>query len=188
MIPSQLFTAFAGHQLLAHGALADVALAVREAPEGALVFDDRTGHVTDLDLRGSAEEIVGRLAALPPPQGGEQAPRQRGRPKLGVVPREVTLLPRHWDWLSTQPGGASATLRRLVDEARRNSAGRTERRAAHERAYRFLSAIAGDLPGYEEAIRALFADDLPRMAQQMQGWPPAISTYAQRLARTDEAD
>lgn len=188
MVAPPQFTAFSGHRLLAQGALSDVALAVRDAPEGALVFNDQTGRVTDLDLRGSAEEVIGRLAALSPPQGAEQAPRQRGRPKLGVVPREVTLLPRHWDWLATQPGGASATLRRLVDDARRKGASRTERRAAHERAYRFLSALAGDLPGYEEAIRALFADDLPRMAQQMQGWPPAIPAYALRLARTDEGD
>lgn len=188
MISPPQFTAFSGHRLLAQGALSDVALAVREAPEGALVFDDQTGRVTDLDLRGSAEEVVGRLAALFPPQGGEQVPRQRGRPKLGVVPREVTLLPRHWDWLATQPGGASATLRRLVDEARRKGAGRTERRAAHERTYRFLSALAGDLPGYEEAIRALFADDLPRMTQQMHGWPAELTAYAMRLCQTESGE
>lgn len=181
MEASTRYTAFTGHLLLASGSLQQVALAVREAPEGALVFEDRTGRVIDLDLRGSAEEVMGRLAALSPPRAAEAA-RQRGRPKLGVVPREVTLLPRHWDWLASQPGGASAVLRRLVDEARRQDAGRTERRAAHERAYRFLSALAGDLPHFEEAIRALFADDLPRMRVQMEGWPPAVATYAAQLA------
>lgn len=182
--PTPRFTAFHGVQMLAAGPLADVALAVHalgDTPDGALVFDDATGRVIDLDLRGSAAEVVARLVALSPP-------RQRGRPKLGVVPREVTLLPRHWDWLATQPGGASASLRRLVDEARRRDSGRTERRAAQERAYHFLSAMAGDLPRFEEASRALFADDLPRLEQQMQAWPVAISGYVLRLAQTgDEA-
>lgn len=183
MTSSPSFTAFSGLQLLAHGPLADVALAARDAPDAVLVFDDSTGRVVDLDLRGSADEIVSRLAALSPPQVA-QAPRQRGRPKLGVVPREVTLLPRHWDWLSAQPGGASASLRRLVDEARRSAAGRTERRAAQERAYHALAALAGDLPRFEEASRALFADDLARLEQQMQGWPVAVSDYVLRLAQT----
>ena len=182
MTTSQLFTAFAGHRLLAHGALADVALAVREAPEGALVFDDRTGHVTDLDLRGSAEEIVGRLAALPPPQGGEQAPRQRGRPKLGVVPREVTLLPRHWEWLASQRGGASATLRRLIDEARNANAAQDAARAATEASYRFMSEMAGNLPGFEEASRALFARERAAFEQHTHGWPDDLRGYLWNLA------
>ncbi len=184
------YTAFSGQRLLAHGAPADVALAVHEAlaaEEASLVFDDLTGRVVDLDLRGSADEVVSRLAALSSPQGAE-APRQRGRPRLGVVPREVTLLPRHWEWLGTQPGGASAALRRLVDEARQRDSGRTRRRAAQERTYRFLSALAGDLPRFEEVIRALFADDIPRMEQQMAGWPPAIADYALRLSRPDEGE
>ncbi|MGD9880150.1 MAG: DUF2239 family protein, partial [Reyranella sp.] len=130
-------TAFDRFQRIAQGSLADVALAVRTAllenPDASiLVFDDVTGSVIDLDVRGTAAEIVSRLAgpapaAQPSDQGGESPPasRSRGRPRLGVVAREVTLLPRHWQWLAQQRGGASAALRRLVDEARRIDHGRT---------------------------------------------------------------
>lgn len=174
-------TAFAGPKLLARGALADVALAVKAAAEAAgpiLVFDDSTGKVIDLDLRGSEADIVARLRSSP--EAAE--PRGRGRPKLGVIAREVTLLPRHWDWLAAQPGGASAALRRLVDEARRSDAGETEARAARETAYRFMSAMSGDLPGFEEASRALFAGDRDRFVEQMAKWPSDLRSHAERLA------
>jgi hypothetical protein len=172
-------TAFDGESLLARGPLAQVALAVRarlaERPDASvLTFDDATGRVIDLDLRGSEAEIVARL-------GGSE-PRARGRPKLGVVAREVTLLPRHWEWLSAQPGGASQALRRLVDEARRGDGGQTQARIARETAYRFMSAMAGDLPGFEEASRALFAGDEAGFFRQAAGWPADIRTYAQELA------
>ena len=88
------------------------------------------------------------------------APRGPGRPKLGVVAREITLLPRHWEWLAQQTGGASVAIRKLVDEARRATATTAIASAsAQEAAYRFMSAMAGNLPHFEEAIRALFADD-----------------------------
>ncbi|MDB5737972.1 MAG: hypothetical protein JWO65_1640 [Sphingomonas bacterium] len=172
----QSVTAFAGLSRLASGPLPQVAIAIRHAAgsEPILVFDDATGRVIDLDLRGSDAEIVARLPA-------EEA-RGRGRPKLGVIAREVTLLPRHWDWLATQSGGASAALRRLVEEARKTGGTRQERRAAQEVAYRFLQAIAGDLPGYEESTRALFADDRTRFEAQIAGWPDAIRAYALKLA------
>ncbi|WP_022674811.1 DUF2239 family protein [Novosphingobium sp. B-7] len=179
-------TAFAGPRKLAQGALIDVALAVKTAEtremDAVLVFDDATGRVLDLDLRGTTAEIVARLAR---PGGAEVEPvrgRGRGRPKLGVVPREVTLLPRHWEWLAQQPGGASGALRRLVDEARRADQGRTERKSAQQRAYTFLFALAGDLPGYEEAIRALFADDGDAFAARMAAWPQDIRDHALMLA------
>ena len=177
-----LCTAFAGSDRLAHGPLAEVALAVkaalvRDPAASILTFDDATGRVIDLDLRGSDAEVLARLA----PE--EQPPaRGRGRPKLGVVAREVTLLPRHWDWLATQPGGASHALRRLVEEARRRDGGQSTQRRAQEIAYRFISAMAGDLPGFEEATRALFANDAARFAVHAAGWPADIRAYAQKLA------
>jgi hypothetical protein len=103
-----------------------------------------------------------------------------------VVAREVTLLPRHWEWLADQRGGASAALRRLVDEARRASGG-VKRRAAQETAYRFMSAMAGDLTAFEEAARALFADDRSRMEQHMASWPQDIRDHVLRLAWGDRA-
>jgi hypothetical protein len=174
----RLSTAFDGSTILARGRLAEVALAVRqrlgERPEATLLtFDDASGRVIDLDLRGTPAEIIARL--------GDE-PRGRGRPKLGVVAREVTLLPRHWDWLAAQPGGASQALRRLIDEARRGDRGETQERAAREAAYRFMAAMAGDRPGFEEATRALFANDEIGFFRQAAGWPADIRTYAQELA------
>lgn len=178
-------TAFAGQNLVLSGSLAKVALAAKAAsarPETVLVFDDATGRVVDLDLRGSDAEIIARLDAPAVPTEPKAPGRGRGRPKLGVVAREVTLLPRHWEWLAAQPSGASATLRRLVDEARRREGPQQERRAAQTAAYHFMLAIAGDLSGYEEATRALFADDRPGLERAMTGWPPDISAHALRLA------
>lgn len=171
-------TAFAGTILFARGALVDVALAIKAAGDAGpmLVFDDASGGVIDLDLSGSTADIVARLAAAPEPARG------RGRPRLGVVAREVTLLPRHWDWLARQPGGASAALRRLIDAARKSDAGQAEARAERERAYRFLHALAGDLPGYEAAIRALFAGDGAGLAAGMADWPADVRTHALALA------
>ncbi|MDF2119649.1 DUF2239 family protein [Roseiarcaceae bacterium H3SJ34-1] len=177
-------TAFDGLRLVASGPLLHVALAVKavlkkDPAASVLTFDDATGSVIDLDLRGSKADIAARLAVTE--RASEEGPRGRGRPKLGVVAREVTLLPRHWEWLSLQRGGASHALRRLVDEARRNDGGGSAARAAQERAYRFLSGLAGNLPGFEEASRALFAGDKARFAQHMAEWPADVRAYALRL-------
>ncbi|MBR8179294.1 DUF2239 family protein [Burkholderia ambifaria] len=193
LLPS--YTAFDGHRRLVSGQLAMVALAVRQSagdatPGTILIFNDATGRAIDLDLRGTADEIRARYAAAPAdasaPAGeptGEGEPRGRGRPKLGVVSREVTLLPRHWDWLATQPGGASVALRKLVEDARRTHAAADRRRDAQARAYHFMSAIAGDLPGFEEAARALYANDLARLAELIAGWPDDVRDHALALAR-----
>jgi len=195
LLPS--YTAFDGHRRLVSGPLATVALAVRQAagdatPGTILIFDDATGRAIDLDLRGTADEIRARYAAAPAdasaPAGeptGADEPRGRGRPKLGVVSREVTLLPRHWDWLATQPGGASVALRKLVEDARRTHAAADRRRDAQARAYHFMSAIAGDLPGFEEAARALYANDLARLTELIAGWPDDVRDHALALARGD---
>jgi hypothetical protein len=192
-------TVFFGTRLFARGPLIDMALAVKGADAGAhprtvLTFDDATGAVVDLDLRGDTAEIVSHLvdharqdavANTPRKLADPDAPaRGRGRPKLGVVAREVTLLPRHWEWLGAQRGGASQALRRLVDEARRTDGGKTQTRAAQEAAYRFMTTMAGDLPGFEEASRALFAGDEHRFVEQTAGWPEDVRAYARTLAST----
>src|SRR5947199_4149908 len=161
------FTAFESQRRLVSGPLPKVALAVKQAEQGGAeriaIFSDTTGRPVDLDLRGSDDEI---LARLPPGPAAREAapsePRGRGRPKLGVVAREVTLLPRHWEWLSAQPGGPSVALRKLVDEARRTSGDRDRLRAARDAAYHFMSTLAGNRANFEEASRALFADDRRR--------------------------
>jgi hypothetical protein len=180
------FTAFQGHRRLATGPLPEVALTVKQAIENAsadpflvCIYDDTTGGAIDIDTRGTAEEVVARLSQDIP------SARGRGRPKLGVVAREVTLLPRHWDWLGTQPGGASVALRKLVEEARRTSGARDRTRAAQEAAYRFMSALAGNLPGFEEAARALFANDRRRFGDLVAAWPEDVRDHAIELAFSD---
>jgi hypothetical protein len=177
-------TAFDGSRLLSSGPLIEVALAVKRATTAGasgplLVFDDATGRLIDLDLRGSKADIAARLsqpAAKPAEASG------RGRPKLGVVGREVTLLPYQWDWLAAQPGGASVTLRKLVEEARRNGTAKQKLRQAQDAAYAFMLAMAGDRPGYEEATRALYANDRNRFTELIADWPKDIRRYATRLA------
>jgi len=193
---SKCFTAFSGDQRLTSGPLADVALAVMKASRSAaaepiVIFDDASGRPIDLDLRGTERDIVARLpqpASNPEPPADDLAaaePRGRGRPKLGVVAREVTLLPRHWDWLGAQPGGASVALRKLVEEARRNSGDRDRSRAAREAAYHFMSAMAGNLAHFEEASRALFADDRRRFVELIASWPRDIRDHVVKLAFSD---
>lgn len=163
---------------VASGTNSEIALFLRDKPQGGdyLVFDDKTGRQLDIDLR-----------ALESPQSldSQTEPRGRGRPRLGVIAREVTLLPSHWDWLNAQPGGASVALRKLVDGARRTSGDRDRVRAAQESTYRFISAISGNLPGFEEATRALFAYDRRRFGELISGWPEDIRDYAIRLAFAD---
>lgn len=190
------YTTFDGPRRIAGGSLQDNALAAKRALEAdgsgtVLTFDDSTGRLVDIDLRGSDAEVLARLLLSTAPATSEPEPsleaRGRGRPRLGVVAREVTLLPRHWDWLTSQPGGASVTLRKLVDEARRASSGQDVRRQAQERAYHFMSALAGDLPGFEEAARALFADDRAAFMQRTDTWPADLRNHALHLAFDDEA-
>ena len=193
------FTAFMGQRRLAAGPLAEVALAVmnasrRPAAPPIIIFDDATGRPIDLDLRGSEREIVARLPQpAPDPETATDGtaaaePRGRGRPKLGVVAREVTLLPRHWEWLGAQPGGASVALRKLVDEARRANGDADRARAARDAAYHFMSVMAGNLAGFEEASRALFADDRRRFVGLVAGWPDDIRDHVVKLAFSDRAE
>ena len=189
---TETFTAFEGERRLASGPLAEVALAIKrttQPPAGMIaIFSDATGRAIDLDLRGSNEEVVTRLATASgtgPADGAASEPRGRGRPKLGVVAREVTLLPRHWEWLNAQPGGASVALRKLVEEARRANGDRDRRRAAREAAYHFMSAMGGNLQNFEEASRALFADDRRKFVGQIASWPPDIRDHVIKLAFVD---
>ena len=194
-MPLSSYTGFDGHQRIASGSLHTVAVAAKRAVDRGdsgtvLIFEDATGRSIDVELRGTEADVLARLppseATLPEPQSDVQTDaRGRGRPKLGVVPREVTLLPRHWEWLATQPGGASVALRKLVDEARKTNADKDKRRHAHERAYRFMSAIDGNLPEFEEVTRALFANDQARFSEFAAAWPADVRDYAIQLAFGD---
>lgn len=189
--------AFAGTRRIASGELTHVALKTKEVIDRGdhppvLLFDARTSEPVDLDFRGTADDVLKRLArkarkggSTVAPEGPEaEAPRGPGRPKLGVVAREVTLLPRHWEWLNSQPGGASVTLRKLVEEARRASADKDRVRRAQESAYRFMSAMAGNQPGFEEATRALFSGQPERFETLTARWPADVRDHARKLAAT----
>ena len=196
-------TAFCGHELLAAGALRDVARVVWRAVKDAephhgavLVFDDATGRVIDFEMRGDERAMLAHVdvmlrmsqAALVQTNDAtsgdsvDPVPRPRGRPKLGVVAREITLLPRHWEWLATQPGGASVALRKLVDAARRTHTDEDRTKAARDVAYRFMHAMAGDLTQFEEVIRALYRGDEARFRELIAAWPSDIAAYSTQLA------
>lgn len=187
------YTAFADKKRFAAGAIDEVALAVKALVDGTnppptLIFEDATGEQIDVDLRGAPADMLRQIhrnadrKAAAEMAASQSGPRTAGRPKLGVIAREVTLLPRHWQWLSAQPGGASVALRRLVEHASRAHGELDRVRQAQEAAYRFMSAMAGNEAGFEEATRALFAGHAQRFQHESENWPNDIRDYARRLA------
>ena len=191
------YTAFAGDKRLATGSLLEVALQAKAFADGApltalLIFDDSRGDVVDLSLRGTVEELRKRVRQRSPSPAAPAADvdtepsgdsaRGRGRPKLGVVAREVTLLPRHWEWLNSQPGSASVVLRRLVEDARRSSASKDRCRQSQKATYLFMSAMAGDRGHFEDAVRALFAGDRARFRELIRTWPVDIQRHVELLS------
>ena len=198
--------AFEGKRRIAAGSLAEVARTVKETsdanPEAQiLVFDAQSSETIEIDCRGSVADVLSRIPAASPevspvveeatPPATPTTPAGPGRPRLGVVAREVTLLPRHWEWLAGQPGGASVALRKLVEQARRASAFANRVRQAQDAAYRFMSIMAGDLTNYEEATRALFAADRTTFAGLTASWPGDIRGHLLHLAEAafqNEAD
>jgi hypothetical protein len=182
-------TAFEGARRIATGDLAEVASKAKAAVDKGrqvLIFDDASSEAIEVDFRGTVEDVLQRLAERDRKDSAAaasaDAPRGPGRPKLGVVAREVTLLPRHWDWLNAQPGGASVALRKLVETARRTNEGKDRLRQSQEAAYRFMSAMAGDRPGFEEATRALFAGRREQFDQLIAPWPRDVRDHAKKLA------
>ena len=183
--PTLRCTAFAGHRRIASGELRHVALKAKQARDlgrPVLVFEDASGRQVDLPLELPAAELLRHLVEPMPLPPAAVVPRGPGRPRLGVVAREVTLLPRHWDWLAAQPGGASVALRKLVEDARKAAADGDRRRVAQEAAYRFMQAMAGNEAGYEEAARALFAGDIGSFEQHSAAWPDDVREHAALLA------
>ena len=199
MTIEQEYWAFMGPRIVAQGTLLQVAQQLRTAQVDVrstqlALFERATGRLVDFNLQGTAADLAARFSndkgqkasesgtdtqrAAP---GAESAPKTRGRPKLGVIGREVTLLPRHWQWLEQQRGGASAALRRLVDHARKTYAHQDEVRQAQDRGNRFMGAIAGDLAGFEDAVRALYAQDQKAFAKFTQQWPSDIRQALNQL-------
>lgn len=201
--------AFAGASRIAEGELSMVAASVKRALDGGeqrpvSILDRITSEHVELDLRGTVDEVVARLeppqcdgtddtaaelalaaeGSLPQPQ-----PRGPGRPRLGVVAKEVTLLPRHWEWLAAQQGGASVTLRKLVEQARKQGAAQEAARLAQDRTYKFMINVAGNEPEFEEVSRALYAGDIQRFRELTESWHPDVRDHARELAaRSVEVD
>ncbi|GAB2905598.1 DUF2239 family protein [Uliginosibacterium flavum] len=187
------YTAFTGQRLLASGALADIVRALKAElgiqPDLAYqVFDNATGHCVDLDLRGTLDESLARLASATSDTAAAVEKPGPGRPKLGVVAREITLLPRHWDWLASQPGGASVALRKLVETASRASRARDRARASRDVCHYFMLTMSGNLQGFEEATRALFAGNFAAVLTHMAAWPADIRQHAETLLETAQND
>jgi hypothetical protein len=187
----QTYTAFAGERLLVSADIQMTLLRVKrqfdkdkKAP--ILVFEDRTGKQIDFDLLGTPEQVIVRLASHPlfaPKDAANQPRNGPGRPKLGIISREVSLLPRHWEWLEKQPNGISGTLRRLVEEAKRQDPDKERARMAREAADKFMWAMTGNLPGFEEATRALYAQDRKRFDKLISLWPLDIRRHLRHLAK-----
>jgi hypothetical protein len=185
---TDILTAFAGHELLTRAPITEAVRAAKERvdlnPEERIAIFDESGRAIDIDYRGNVDEVIARLSDHTL-LGSRVAPPKKtagpGRPKLGVVSREISLLPRHWEWLGTQSGGASGALRRLVDEARRKDDGAARTRATAEAAHRFMWDMAGDLPGFEEASRALWAGDHATLEQHAHGWPADVRDHLFRM-------
>lgn len=191
------YTTFSGHRRLATGTLQEAASAAKSAQEAnpdaaLLVFHNATGRQAELDLRGTTDDVLARLLHETPAtisnETNSPQPRGPGRPKLGVVAREVTLLPRQWEWLNSQPGGASVALRKLVDEARRKNEAKDRQRAMQETVDRFLLVMAGDLPKYEDALRAFYAKDQMRFENAIANWPQDVRDHVLWLVDASEAD
>ena len=181
MEPSALFTAFAGFTLIVTGNLPTVLIRVREFLERekqaqVLIFDDQTGKQVDFNLRGTLEEVLARVSPPAPKKGP-------GRPSLGVVCREVSLLPRHWEWLESQPSKASGTLRRLVESAMKSESREDRSRRRLEAVGRFMWSMAGNFEGFEEASRALYAGNRAGFAERIASWPADIRQHLERMVQ-----
>ncbi len=184
---TKTYTVFEGHTILMQGNLSQVVVKVKKylgvtTNSSVLIFSDETGKTIDFNFHGTEQDILKRLDVFVGPIK-ENEITGPGRPKLGVVSREVSLLPRHWEWLATQPGGASATLRQLVEAAKKKSTDNYSDKQLQERTYRFMSVLAGDLAGYEEALRALYKKDKKSFVEHIQNWPKDIKTYLFLLSK-----
>ena len=180
------YTAFENTELFHQGSLSEVVLKIKDQIGKAdnssiVIFSDSTGKTIDFNFQGSKKDVLKRLEIFTSEDSSIST--GPGRPKIGVVSREISLLPQHWEWLATQPGGASAILRRLVDEAKKKSSGQASVKSIQEKVHRFLSAIAGDFEGFEEALRAFYRKDKEQFLSHMRSWPKDVREHAMDLSK-----
>ena len=182
------YTAFADSKKIASGNVLDVTAKVKkylmkETKSQVLIFDDSNSAQVEIVFRGTPENVTRRLENLLAESTDPSKKTGPGRPKLGVTAKEVTLLPDHWEWLARQPGGASVTLRKLVEEAKKKNHSKDLLRQAQEAAYKFMTVMAGDLPQYEEALRALYAGEAKKFEKMISAWPKDIQEHSLHLAK-----
>ena len=177
------FSAYGPTSCIGQGELTDVALAahrfLRTHPDqSALILQDSTCQIIDLDLSGD-EALLERKANHYPIRSQAPVPDSKD-----PITGEITLLPRHWQWLAEQGGNASATLRRLIDEARRDPKQKADNecRRRQQLTYRFCQALCGDFQGYEDALRALYAADKDSFKTHISTWPADFALRAEALA------
>jgi uncharacterized protein len=183
---SATYTAFEGSKKLFSGSLAEIVLKIKKRigkadHSSVVIFSDSTGKTIDFNFQGSERDVERRLEIFVDEKRTKESVGP-GRPKLGVVSREVSLLPRHWEWLASQSGGASATLRNLIEEAKKKSAAGSQVKQAQERTYKIMHAVAGDFRGFEEALRALYKKDQKMFLEIIVTWPKDISDYIKDLS------
>ncbi len=181
------YTAFESGKVISSGTLADVVINLKKKlgksnHTSVLIFNDTTGRTMDFNFSGSEKEVLKRLEIYTQTPDSKEQPIGPGRPKLGVFSREVSLLPRHWEWLASQSGGASAVLRRLVEEAKKTSSQTITTKHAQERTYHFMSVVAGDFKGYEEVLRSLYKKDKSNFFSEMSEWPKDIVSYIRKIS------
>jgi hypothetical protein len=178
--------AFDGSKKITSGTLLEVAGKVKqylqkESEASVLIFDSQSSAPIEINFRGSMENVLKRLKEETGAESSSK-PAGPGRPKLGVVSREVSLLPRHWDWLALQPGGASNALRRLVEEAKKQNVEKDRVRQSQEATYKFMHSMAGNLKHYEEAMRALYVKNKSLFETLIHDWPKDIRHHIKALA------
>ena len=193
----KLYSSFTGYRHIASGPLRTVLKETKtfydstqtpdernasHHPENLLFFHHGDGRQLDFDLSGSLEDVLSRIQTREPSPVDETPDKPgKGRPRLGVVSKEVTLLPRHWEWLSRQPASASATLRRLVSEA--SSRENTSSKAKAERLGTILWTLAGNLEGFEEASRCLHRLDFEGLFGFSDKWPGDLPGFIRNWFR-----
>lgn len=182
----ETYTAFDNTSIIAHGSLRDVILKTKKIlgkseNSSFLIFSDSTGKTIDFNFQGTEKEILKRLEIFVSNSDEKIELARPGRPKLGVISREISLLPRHWEWLATQSSGASSSIRNLIEDAIKKSTSKVSLKQQQEKVYRVMTTLAGDLDGYEEAIRSLYKRDRESFIKFTKGWSKDLRSYLEKL-------
>lgn len=179
--------AFSGDIKISSGPILKVAEAtkkhlIKKPNSDIQIFDHDTGQFLEVDFRGSLSQVVERMKKSFIIE--TEKIRGPGRPKLGVVSKEITLLPKHWDWLNLQANGASGSIRKLIDEAMKRNVAKDELKRSQNSVYKFMTIMAGNYPLYEEALRAFYANDNAKFKYIITNWPKDVRDHL--LKMTDQ--